>query len=233
MSLDGVGGRAGAGGKGAYRLRIGSWNIGTLTGRSIELEKILQKRKVNIACIQETRWVGSKAKNAYVFKLWYSGRSKDKNGVAILVDRDLRETMVEVRRVKRCFWEGLDEVVHGIPPTEKLFIGGDFNGHIGASAIGYGEVHGRFGFGVRNGGGTSLLDFAKAFELMISNSSFSKRQEHLVIFQSMVARTQIDYLLLWRCDRGLCKNCKVIPVRHLRLSTRLGDGHRHRDKEEE
>nr|XP_009757627.1 PREDICTED: uncharacterized protein LOC104210427 [Nicotiana sylvestris]XP_016483226.1 PREDICTED: uncharacterized protein LOC107803947 [Nicotiana tabacum] len=32
---------------------------------------------------------------------------------------------------KRRFWEALDEVVRGIPPTEKLFIGGDFNGHIG------------------------------------------------------------------------------------------------------
>nr|XP_009782587.1 PREDICTED: uncharacterized protein LOC104231313 [Nicotiana sylvestris] len=41
--------------------------------------------------------------------------------------------------VKRCFWEGLDEVVHGIPPTEKLFIGGDFNKHIGSSAGRYGE----------------------------------------------------------------------------------------------
>ncbi|XP_070039134.1 uncharacterized protein [Nicotiana tomentosiformis] len=26
----------------------------------------------------------------------------------------------------------------------------------------------------------------------------------------MVAKTQIDYLLLRRCDRGLCKDCKVI-----------------------
>lgn len=58
---------------------------------------------------------------------------------------------------------GLDEVVHGMPPTEKFFIGGDFNGRIGSSASGYDEVHGGFGFGYRNEGGTSLLDFARVF----------------------------------------------------------------------
>lgn len=36
------------------RLRVGSWNIGPLTGKSIELAKILKKRKINIACVQET-----------------------------------------------------------------------------------------------------------------------------------------------------------------------------------
>nr|XP_016463987.1 PREDICTED: uncharacterized protein LOC107786985 [Nicotiana tabacum] len=78
-------------------------------------------------------------------------------------------------QVKRRFWEALDEVVQCIQPTEKLFIGGNFNGHIGTSAGGYSEVHRGFGFGDRNGGGTSLLDFARAFELVIVNSIFQKR----------------------------------------------------------
>ncbi|XP_070056583.1 uncharacterized protein [Nicotiana tomentosiformis] len=39
---------------------------------------------------------------------------------------------------------------------------------------------------------------------------FPKREEHLVTFQNAVASTQIDYLLLRKCDRGLCKDCKVI-----------------------
>ncbi|XP_070002445.1 uncharacterized protein [Nicotiana sylvestris] len=68
--------------------------------------------------------------------------------------------------VKRHFWEELDEVVCGIPPIEKLFKGGDFNGYIGTSIGGYGEVHGGFGFKDRNKGCTALLDFAKVFELV-------------------------------------------------------------------
>ncbi|XP_009787794.1 uncharacterized protein [Nicotiana sylvestris] len=174
-------------------------------------------------------------------------------GVGILVDRELRESVVEVRRVndrliiiklvvgqctlnvvstyaphvgldeevKRRFWEGLDEIVRQVPPAEKLFIGGDFIGHIGATAGGYDKVHGGFGFGESNGGGTSLLDFTKAFGLVIANSIFLKRDEHLVTHQNAVAHTQIDYLLLRRRDRGLCKDCKVIPGKILVMRNRL------------
>ncbi|XP_070013956.1 uncharacterized protein [Nicotiana sylvestris] len=83
--------------------------------------------------------------------------------------------------VKRQFWEDLEKVVHSILHFEKLFIGGDFNGHIEANARGYDGVHGGYGFGVRNDECTSLLDFANAFDLVIATSSFSKREEHLVI----------------------------------------------------
>nr|XP_009601802.1 craniofacial development protein 2-like [Nicotiana tomentosiformis] len=169
--------------------RVGSCPRGTLTGKSIELAKILQNKKVNIAYVQET--------SAYAPQ---SGLDEE---------------------VKRHFWEGLDEVVQGIPATEKLFIRGDFNGHIGSSTGGYGEVHGGFGFRDRNGGGTSLLDFARAFELVIANSTFPKREEYLVTFRSMMAKTQIDYILLRRCDRGLCEDCKVIPSENLATQHRL------------
>nr|XP_009602533.1 craniofacial development protein 2-like [Nicotiana tomentosiformis] len=123
--------------------------------------------------------------------------------------------------VKRRFWDALDEVVRGVPPTEKLFIGRDFNGHICLSAGGFGEVHSGFGLGDRNGGGTSLLDFARTFELVIVNSIFPKREEHLVTFRSMVVKAQIDYLLLRRYDRGLCEDCKVIPSENLATQHRL------------
>lgn len=101
--------------------------------------------------------------------------------------------------------------MRSILSAERLFIGGDFNGDIGSTTDGYDEVHGGFDLGDRNGGGTSLLDFAKTFELVIANSSFPKREEYLVTFQSTVAKTRIDYLLLRRYDRRLCKDCKVIP----------------------
>ncbi|XP_075084827.1 uncharacterized protein LOC142168066 [Nicotiana tabacum] len=96
--------------------------------------------------------------------------------------------------VKRQFWEDLDEVVRSIPCAEKIFFGRDFNGHIGANAGGYDDVHGGFRFGDRNEEGTSMLDFARAFDLVVANSYFPKRKEHLVTFRSTVARTQIDYI---------------------------------------
>ncbi|XP_070014631.1 uncharacterized protein LOC142174639 [Nicotiana tabacum] len=106
-------------------------------------------------------------------------------------------------------------MVPSIPHTEKLFIGGDFNGHIGASARGYDDVHVAYGFGNMNEGSNSLLDFARAFDLVIANSSFPKREEHLVTFRNSMGKTQIDYLLCRKGDKGLCTDCKVIPSEHI------------------
>ncbi|XP_047268265.1 uncharacterized protein LOC124898647 [Capsicum annuum] len=149
-------------------LRVGSWNIGTL-----------------------------------------QGSDRHRNDVGILVDEELKEQIMEVKRVsdrvmtiklvlggrvtlnicsvyaphlvldeeeKKSFWEVLDEVVRGMPSLEKIFIGGDFNGHIGSSPLGYDDVHGGFGFGVRNDEGVALLDFARAFGLVVVNSSFPKKE---------------------------------------------------------
>ncbi|XP_016466155.2 uncharacterized protein LOC107788923 [Nicotiana tabacum] len=239
--------------KGATTLRVGSWNIGILTGKSVELGKILEKRKINIACVHETRWEGDKVRDIDKFKLWYSGRVGGRNKLCILVDEDLRELVVEDRRVndrlmtinlvvgsftlniisayapqaglyeevKRRFRKDLDEMVRGIPHTEKFFIGGDFNGHIGATSEGYDDVHSGFGFGDRNGGGTSLLDFARAFDLVIANSSFLNKREHLVTFRSLVPETQIDYLLYRKSDRSLYTDCKVILSENLSTLQRL------------
>ncbi|XP_059309913.1 uncharacterized protein LOC132061052 [Lycium ferocissimum] len=122
---------------------------------------------------------------------------------------------------KRPFWADLDEMIGGLPPTEKLFIGEDFNRHIGSILGGYDDVHRGCGFGERNGGGVALLDFAKAFGLVVANSSFPKKEEHLVTFRSLMAKTQIDFLLLRKDDKGLCKDCKVIPSENLTTQHKL------------
>nr|GEW11156.1 hypothetical protein [Tanacetum cinerariifolium] len=42
---------------------------------------------------------------------------------------------------KKRFWDALDELVRECPTDERLFIGGDLNGHIEAIADGYAGVH--------------------------------------------------------------------------------------------
>ena len=44
------------------RIRLGSWNVGSLTGKLIELVDTTTRRRVNILCVQETKWKGQKAK---------------------------------------------------------------------------------------------------------------------------------------------------------------------------
>ena len=59
---------------------------------------------------------------------------------------------------KRQFWKNLDGLIRAVPSSEKLFIGGDLNGHVGTTSAGFEAVHGGFGYGVRNqGGGSSRL----------------------------------------------------------------------------
>jgi len=93
--LRGNWGRKGVGVEG---IRFASWNIGTLTSKSIEIVKILRRHRANIACIQETKWVGANAREIDGYKLWYSAHSRSTNRVGTLVGRDLVDGVVEVRR---------------------------------------------------------------------------------------------------------------------------------------
>ena len=43
-------------------LRVGTWNIGTLKAKSLELANELSKYRIHVACVQETRWKAQKAK---------------------------------------------------------------------------------------------------------------------------------------------------------------------------
>lgn len=88
------GGRRGVG---FQKVCLTSWNIGSLTGKSIELVKSLHRRRISITCVQETKWVGAKAKDVDVYKLWYSGSSKVRNGVGIVLVKELVDFVVEVR----------------------------------------------------------------------------------------------------------------------------------------
>ena len=64
----------------------------------------------------------------------------------------------------------MNAVVAKIPLSEVLIPGGDWNGHVGRAADGFEEVHGGYGYGVRNDEGGRLLDFAVAHNLVIGNT---------------------------------------------------------------
>ena len=67
-------------------------------------------------------------------------------------------------------------VIQDVPRSEKLFIGGDFNGHIGAKVDRYDSAHAGFRFGERNNGGVSIQDFAVAYGMLMVNSFFLKKR---------------------------------------------------------
>ena len=82
------------------------------------------------------------------------------------------------------FWEGLEDLVRSVPIGEWLFIGGDLNGHVGTSNTCFEGVHGGFGYGYRNQEGEDVLSFALAYDMIVANTLFRKRDSHLVTFSS-------------------------------------------------
>jgi hypothetical protein len=233
---------------------LGSWNVGSLTGKLRELVDTAIMRHINILCVQETKWTGQKAKDVENagFKLWYTGKERSRNGVGILIDKSLKNKIIAVRRqgdmiimiklifgdlvlnvisaycqetifgdfapqvglsdyVKRRFWKDLEDIVRGVSISEKLFIGGDLNGHIGIFRGGFERVHEGFGYGEQNQEGEDILNFAIAYDLMIANTFFRMEKSHLITFNSGQYSSQIDFILTRREERPNCMDYKVIP----------------------
>lgn len=60
---------------------------------------------------------------------------------------------------------------------------------MGKASGGYGRVHGGYGFRVRNKAGKTIIEFAMAYDLIIANTYFKKRDENLVTFKSGLNRS--------------------------------------------
>jgi hypothetical protein len=56
------------------RVRVGTWNVRSLTGKLREVVDTMIRRCVNILCVQEMKWMGQKVKEVEDtgFKLWYT-----------------------------------------------------------------------------------------------------------------------------------------------------------------
>jgi hypothetical protein len=120
--------------------------------------------------------------------------------------------------VKMQFWEELDALVSSVPISEKLFLGGDLNGHVDSTKVGFDRVHRGFGYGSRNQEWEGILNFSLAYDLIVANTLFRKRVSHLVTFSSSQHCSQIDFILVRRDDRHAYLDCKLIP-RECRTST--------------
>ncbi|KAL6564528.1 hypothetical protein OROMI_015978 [Orobanche minor] len=82
------------------KVRFGTWNVGSLTGRAAEIGEVMKRRRIHIMCLQETKWVGEKARvlAPWGYKLWYSGKDRSRNGVGIVIDKEMIDDVVEVSR---------------------------------------------------------------------------------------------------------------------------------------
>ncbi|KAL6495684.1 hypothetical protein OROGR_030247 [Orobanche gracilis] len=68
--------------------------------RAAEVGEVMRRRRIHIMCLQETKWVGEKARvlAPWDYKLWYSGKDRSRNGVGIVIDKEMIDDVVEVSR---------------------------------------------------------------------------------------------------------------------------------------
>ncbi|KAK3559717.1 hypothetical protein QTP86_017709 [Hemibagrus guttatus] len=83
----------------AYRAKT-SGGARNSTGKGRELADMMERRKVDILCVQETRWKGSKAHSIGAgFKLFYYGVDSKRNGVGVVLKEEFVRNVLEVKRV--------------------------------------------------------------------------------------------------------------------------------------
>ena len=81
-------------------VRMGTLNIGTITGKGRELVNLMERKNVDILCLQKTNWKGNKERNiGGGCTLFYNGADERKNRKNIVVREELAESALEVKRV--------------------------------------------------------------------------------------------------------------------------------------
>ena len=93
------------------KLKLASLNVGSMTGRSGETVQLMRKKSLQVLCVQETKWKGSKAREIGAgYKLYHHGEDGTKNGVGIVLSEDMRDRVLAVERtcdrVRRNFTKG-------------------------------------------------------------------------------------------------------------------------------
>uniref|UniRef100_W5LYV5 Reverse transcriptase domain-containing protein n=1 Tax=Lepisosteus oculatus TaxID=7918 RepID=W5LYV5_LEPOC len=227
----------------AKRIRLATINIGTMTGRSRELANSLKERKVDIACVQDTKWAGAKSREiGEGYKLIYHGKKTAQNGVGVVVSQWIRDSVTKdclmstkismgtsTLRVVSCyapqagcpdkekekFWHDLETHIQAIDDSEILFIGGVLKGHVGRAKDNFNRNHGGQGHGNRNEGGTQILEHAEAWDLAITNTFFKKQESHLITYYSGGRTSQIDYWVVRQRDLKMVTDTKISPQHRL------------------
>ena len=81
-------------------IRVGTLNIETMSGRGRELADMMDRRNVDILCLQETKWKENKARNIGVgCKLFYNGAGGRRNGIGKVMREELVESVLKVKKV--------------------------------------------------------------------------------------------------------------------------------------
>ena len=116
------------------------------------------------------------------------------------------------------FYSELESILRKFKERHIVFLCGDFNAKIGKQKHDdiYHEVCGSYGKGKPNTNGDSLLNFAKANKLVITNTYFKHRVSHRTtwISPNNTQKNQIDFILIRRNKEIRLKNSRSYGGMH-------------------
>ncbi|ESO02778.1 hypothetical protein HELRODRAFT_174195 [Helobdella robusta] len=202
--------------------RFGTWNVGTLTGGSLEVVEELQRRMVDVPADQMgddgTGGVGVMVREELVEKVLEVRRRS--NGVIVVV-MVFGKVIVRVisgyapqqsrkEEEKDRFYDDVSDEIGQAGLDEFVVLLGDLNGHVGADADGYEGVHGGWGYGIRNEEGRRVLELADAHSMVVGNTWFTREPVRLFTYRSGEHRSMIDYILVRAKHWKYVKNVKAI-----------------------
>ena len=178
-----------------------------------------ERRNVDILCLQETKWKGSKARNiGGGCKIFYNGADGRKNAIGIVLREELVESVLEVKRVSdRLMAMKLEvkgsilNIVSAYAPQihnsmeEKNDFWKDLDGLIESVSkeetivlgtdlnghVGKGNIGNEEIMG-RYSTGTRNKEGSLVVDLAIVNTYFKKKDEHRVTYKSGGKSTQVD-----------------------------------------
>ena len=81
------------------------------------------------------------------------------------------------------FYEDLQDLLELTPKKDVLFIIGDWNAKVGSPETR--GVTGKFGLGIRNEAGQTLIEFCKENALVIANTLFQQHKRRLYTWTSL------------------------------------------------
>ena len=87
---------------------------------------------------------------------------------------------------------------------------GDMNDHVVARNTNYEGVHGNHDYGVLNNKVIRLLDFCVTNDLILVNTWFIKKEQHIKTYKSGETQSQIDFIMYPKKHMDI-NNAKVIP----------------------
>eukprot|EP00057_Strongylocentrotus_purpuratus_P003042 XP_003725801.1 PREDICTED: uncharacterized protein LOC100892561 [Strongylocentrotus purpuratus] len=84
-------------------IRVATWNIGSMSGRSGEVVDVMRRRKIDICCLQETRWKGGSARwlgsIGARYKFYWQGKDDGTARVGIVISETWVTQVISMDRI--------------------------------------------------------------------------------------------------------------------------------------